>query len=341
MKSQDKTTENSTDAVEQREAIRQALEVIAIEGQGVQGLLDQVNGGFVRAVELIMACPSRVILTGIGKSGIVGQKISATFNSTGTPSFFLHPVEAMHGDLGMVCRQDVVLAISSSGETLELNTLLAGLAQRCAAIIAMTGRRDSPLARLADAVIDVHVDREACPLGLAPTASTTATMVMGDALAVVLLQRKKFKASDFRRNHPGGKLGERLRVAVAEVMLTGDRVPTAFPDDTLSHAIAVLNKKSLGSVVVVDQEQKVLGIITDGDIRRLVAKGGDFREKKPCDCMTPTPKTITPDLLAADALSIMQRHEITVLPVTDQAGRLVAILHLHDLLGKGEFRFLV
>jgi len=327
--------------MEQREAIRQALEVIAIEAQGVQGLLEQVDGGFVRAVELIMACPSRVILTGIGKSGIIGQKISATFNSTGTPSFFLHPVEAMHGDLGMVGRQDVVLAISSSGETQELNTLLAGLAQRCAGIIAMTGRRDSTLARLADAVIDVHVAREACPLGLAPTASTTATMVMGDALAVVLLQRKKFKASDFRRNHPGGKLGERLKVAVAEVMLTGDCVPTAFPVDTLSHAIAVLNKKKLGSVVVVDQEQKVLGIITDGDIRRLVAQQGDFRDKKPCDCMTPTPKTITPDLLAADALSIMQRHEITVLPVTDEAGKLVGILHLHDLLGKGEFRFLV
>lgn len=322
-------------------SIEQAKEVIRIEAEGVLALLTQIGPEFDQAVELIMACPSRVILSGIGKSGIVAQKIAATLNSTGTTSFFLHPVEAMHGDLGIVAPQDVVLAISYSGETTELNALLASLSKRQVAIIAMTGNRQSTMAHFADVTLNVAVPREACPLGLAPTASTTAALAMGDALAVVLLERKQFKESDFRRNHPGGSLGERLKVNVSEVMLTGSHIPKVLRDAPLSEALTVLNNKNLGAVLVVDEKNRVVGILTDGDVRRLVAKGGSLEKGTAADSMTPGPKTIEPKLLAADALSIMQRHEITALPVTDQAGCLVGILHLHDLLGKGEFRFLV
>ena len=318
-----------------------AKEVLKIEAEGIASLLEQIGPEFDRAIKLIMACPSRLIITGIGKSGIVGQKISATMNSTGTPSFFLHPVEAMHGDLGIVDSNDVVLAISYSGETAELTMLLQTLKKRGIKTIALTGNVNSGLAEFADVVLSAAVPREACPLGLAPTASTTAALAMGDALAVVLLDRKQFAASDFRRNHPGGSLGERLLVKVSEVMLTGDLVPavsgtTAFPD-----GVAMLNEKNVGAVLVMNDENRVMGIITDGDIRRLVANGVDFSGLKLTDVMTPKPKTIDADLLAADALSVMQRHEVTLLPVNNKEGELVGVLHLHDLLGKGEFRLLV
>lgn len=322
-------------------SIEQAKEVLRIEAEGIMSLLDQVGPDFDTAVELIMNCPSRVIITGIGKSGIIGQKISATLNSTGTPSFFLHPVEAMHGDLGIVDDRDVVLAISYSGETTELNILLPSLKKRGVALIALTGNPDSSMARLADAVLAVKVPREACPLGLAPTASTTATLAMGDALAVVLLDRKNFMASDFRRNHPGGRLGERLKVRVSEVMLTGDQVPQVTSNRTAFEAIRVLNEKNLGAVLILDETGKMLGILTDGDVRRLISRACKLEDLKAVEVMTPAPKTICEDLLAADALSIMQRHEVTILPVDDRHGRLQGILHLHDLLGKGEFRFLV
>ncbi|MBU2537790.1 MAG: KpsF/GutQ family sugar-phosphate isomerase, partial [Proteobacteria bacterium] len=254
---------------------------------------------------------------------------------------FLHPVEAMHGDLGMVDAQDVILAISYSGETAELSLLLSSLKKRGARIIAMTGNPSSSLALNADAVLKVAVPREACPLGLAPTASTTAALAMGDALAVVLLNLKKFKESDFRRNHPAGSLGERLKVNVAEVMLTGKAVPKVSRDTALPDAITELNAKNLGAVLIM-QEDKIIGILTDGDLRRFISqKGGNLNGLTLEDTITAAPKTITTDLLAADALSIMQRHEITVLPVTDHSGKLAGVLHLQDLLGKGEFRFLV
>ena len=322
-------------------SIALAKEVLKIEAEGVLSLIDRVGTEFEKAIDLIMNCPSRVIITGIGKSGIIGQKIAATLNSTGTASFFLHPVEAMHGDLGIVDPRDVVLAISYSGETAELNTLLTSLKNRGTSIIAMTGGEKSRLACFADAVLDVAVPQEACPLGLAPTASTTATLAMGDALAVVLLDKKQFKKSDFLRNHPGGSLGERLNANVSEVMLTGDLVPRVSGETPLREAIAVLNEKNLGAVLIVSDQAKVTGIVTDGDIRRIITKNEDVDALQATDVMTPGPKTITGDRLAADALSIMQRHEVTILPVEDNDGQLAGILHLHDLLGKGEFRLLV
>ncbi len=318
-----------------------ARQVLAIEAQGILALADRIGPEFERAVDLVLHCPTRVIIAGIGKSGIIGQKIAATLNSTGTSALFLHPVEAMHGDLGIVDSRDVLLAISYSGETLELNRLVTSVRNRGLAVIAMTGKKDSTLARDADVVLDVAVAREACPLGLAPTASTTATLAMGDALAVVLLDRKQFGQEDFRRNHPGGSLGERLKVRVAEVMLTGDRVPATSPQAPLTEALAVLNRANLGAVLVVDERKKVIGILTDGDVRRLLAASRPIAGLTAREAMTGDPKTVRPEQLAADALSIMQRHEITVLPVVDGAGLLAGIIHLHDLLGKGEFRLLV
>jgi len=322
-------------------SLEHAKEVLKIEAEGILSLLDKVGPDFEKAIDLIMACPSRVILAGIGKSGIICQKIAATLNSTGTASFFLHPVEAMHGDLGIVDSRDVVLAISYSGETPELNLLVNSLKNRSVSIIAMTGDPGSTLAKLSDAVLNVAVPREACPLGLAPTASTTAAMAMGDALAVVLLERKQFKECDFRRNHPGGSLGERLKVNVSEVMVTGEHIPMVGKDTSLRRAVSILNAKNLGAVLIIDEKQRVAGIITDGDIRRMVAKEVDLDTQRAVDHMTPTPKTISRELLAADALSIMQDHEITILAVTDADGHLAGLLHLHDLIGKGEFRFMV
>jgi arabinose-5-phosphate isomerase len=321
--------------------IEEAQKVFLIEEQGLAAVRERIGAEFARAVEILFHCPSRVVITGIGKSGIIGQKIAATLNSTGTPSFFLHPVEAMHGDLGMVMPTDVVIAISYSGSTTELNGLLVSLRKRGITIIAMTSGLDSVLAEAAELVLDIGVPMEACPLGLAPTASTTATLAMGDALAVVLLQKKQFRASDFRKNHPGGSLGERLKVKVREVMLTGDDVPLARGEDSAARAIVVLNEKNLGAVLILGEKEKVLGIVTDGDVRRSVALGKDLRNLRATDIMTPDPVSIDASMLAADALSILQKHEITVLPIVKEEGVLNGILHLHDLLGKGEFRFLV
>ncbi|WP_448872211.1 KpsF/GutQ family sugar-phosphate isomerase [Desulfobulbus propionicus] len=318
-----------------------AKEVLSIEAEGIQAVRDNLGEEFEQAVNLIMACPSRLVVTGIGKSGLVGQKISATLNSTGTPSLFLHPVEAMHGDLGMVAATDVVLAISYSGETPELNRLLASIRERSIQIIAICGNTDSTLSRHAAVTLNVAIPREACPLGLAPTTSTTATLAMGDALAVALLNRKHFKAEDFRRNHPGGSLGARLKVAVREVMLAGNKVPQVPMSASLADAVAELNAKNLGAVFVTGKKGALLGIVTDGDIRRMLSARQNFLEVTLAEAMTPHPLAIASDLMAADALSIMQQHEITVLAVISGQGDLVGILHLHDLLGKGEFRFLI
>jgi arabinose-5-phosphate isomerase len=318
-----------------------AKEVLSIEAEGIQAVRDNLGEEFEQAVNLIMACPSRLVVTGIGKSGLVGQKISATLNSTGTPSLFLHPVEAMHGDLGMVAATDVVLAISYSGETPELNRLLASIRERSIQIIAICGNTDSTLSRHAAVTLNVAIPREACPLGLAPTTSTTATLAMGDALAVALLNRKHFKAEDFRRNHPGGSPGARLKVAVREVMLAGNKVPQVPMSASLADAVAELNAKNLGAVFVTGKKGALLGIVTDGDIRRMLSARQNFLEVTLAEAMTPHPLAIASDLMAADALSIMQQHEITVLAVISGQGDLVGILHLHDLLGKGEFRFLI
>lgn len=322
--------------------VDQAKEVLSIEIEGIKAVRERVGAEFEEAVNLIMACPSRLVVTGIGKSGVIGQKISATLNSTGTPSFFLHPVEAMHGDLGMVSPTDVVLAISYSGETAELNTLLSSLRERNAVIIAMTGNTNSTLSAFAKLTLDIGIPKEACPLGLAPTSSTTATLAMGDALAVTLLNKKQFRAEDFRRNHPGGSLGDRLKVAVSEVMLTGEKLPVVAQSANLREAIAELNTKNLGAVMVTEDESSTLcGIITDGDIRRMVSAGAAGGDTGVVDTMTMNPITIAETVMAADALSLMQSREITVLAVVDEAGALLGVLHLHDLLGKGEFRFLI
>lgn len=322
-------------------SIEEAREVLAIEEQGLAAVRERIGAEFDEAVTSILSCPSRLVITGIGKSGIIGQKISATLNSTGTPSFFLHPVEAMHGDLGMVAPSDVVIAISYSGETTELNGLLISLKKRGNRIIAMTGGQESSLARASDIVLDIKVPMEACPLGLAPTASTTATLAMGDALAVVLLRRKQFQAADFRENHPGGSLGDRLKVNVSAVMLKGDAIPRVSMGTTVAEAVTVLNKENLGAVLIVDDAHKVSGIITDGDVRRAVAEGNDQKTVKVDELMTASPVTIPESMQAVDALSIMQQHEITILPIVGAEAELIGILHLHDLLGKGEFRFLV
>jgi len=322
-------------------SIKEAQEVLLIEEQGLAAVRQRIGAEFIKAVELIHDCPSRLIITGIGKSGIIGQKMTATLNSTGTPAFFLHPVEAMHGDLGMVQETDVVLAISYSGETAELNNLLGNLRRRCSSVIAMTGATDSTLALAADVILDISIPKEACSLGLAPTTSTTATLALGDALAVVLMNRNYFQASDFRFNHPAGSLGARLQVRVREVMLTDNQVPQVSDDATIHQAVTELNDKSLGAVIVTKNRDLVDGIVTDGDVRRYIAGDLDLRATAVRDVMTRDPITIFHDKQAVDALNIMQRHEVTVLPVVDDDQKMLGILHLHDLLGKGEFRFLL
>lgn len=321
-------------------SIQEAKQVFEIEEQGLAAVRNRIGSEFQQAVDMIYTCPTRLVITGIGKSGIIGQKISATLNSTGTPSFFLHPVEALHGDLGMVAETDVVVAISYSGETTELIGLLSNLKKRGTSIIAMTGGLASSLARAADVVLNIRVPKEACPLGLAPTASTTATLAMGDALSVVLLNQRKFQASDFRMNHPGGSLGERLKVQVQEVMLTGDSIPVVEDKKSGLEAVQVMNAKNLGAVLVINGKKNVVGIVTDGDVRRLIVEPQGVAGRMVTDIMTKDPLTIESQMQAADALSIMQRHEITVLPIVEE-GELLGVLHLHDLIGKGEFRFLV
>lgn len=321
--------------------IEAAKEVIRIEEQGLAAIRERIGKEFVRAVDAILGSHGRLVITGIGKSGLVGQKISATLNSTGTASFFLHPVEAMHGDLGMVMPDDIVLAISYSGETAELNDLLVSLKERGNTIIAMTSGLQSSLALAADIVLDIKVPKEACPLGLAPTASTTGTLALGDALSVVLLDRKKFQVEDFRQNHPGGSLGQRLKVRVTEVMFTGSDIPMVNEDASASETITALNEKNKGVVLVLSSDGNVLGIVTDGDIRRAVVSEHMMERFTAATLMTENPICIDADRLAADALSIMQKHEITALPVVDGGSRLLGLLHLHNLLGKGEFRFLV
>ena len=318
-----------------------AKEVLSIESEGILAIRDNLGPEFEEAVDIIMGCPSRLVVTGIGKSGLIGQKISATLNSTGTSSFFLHPVEAMHGDLGMVASTDIVIAISYSGETSELNRLLGSLKERNVQIIAISGVLTSSLARQAIVTLNVAIPKEACPLGLAPTTSTTATLAMGDALAVALLNRKQFRAEDFRRNHPGGSLGERLKVAISEVMLCGDRIPVVTTGVSMATAVAELNEKNLGAVFIINGLGVLQGIITDGDIRRMLSLGGGINDITLDQGLTRNPVTIVSSLMAADALSLMQRYEITVLAVVNDQKHLVGILHLHDLLGKGEFRFLI
>jgi arabinose-5-phosphate isomerase len=319
--------------------LKLAKEVLTIEAEGISGLISKIDHNFTQAVEIIFKAAGRLIVTGVGKSGIVARKIVATLNSTGTPALFLHPVEAMHGDLGMISSQDAVLALSNSGETNELNILLPSLKRLGVPLIALTGRTESTLARHSDVVIDVGVPREACPMGLAPTASTTAALAMGDALAIALLTQRGFQASDFRRFHPGGNLGARLSLAIGEVMLTGDKVPRVSPDLKLTAALQEIDQKGFGATLVVDGAGVLQGIFTDGDLRRCLKIYPHIQDKIVAEVMTASPYAIGPESLASQALEFMEQKAITVLPVVDGQQKVLGIIHLHDLLGRGEFRF--
>jgi len=319
--------------------IEEAREVLRIEAEGLMQLIDRIDDSFTAMVERIYSSAGRVVVGGIGKSGIVGRKIVATLNSTGTRSFYLHPVEAMHGDLGMVVPDDIFLALSTSGETDELNALVASIRGIGCTVISFTGSSDSTLAMNSDIVIDVSVAKEACPLGLAPTASSTALLAMGDALAVTLINKKQFTSSDFKRFHPGGALGQRLSSRVADMMLTGESIPRVSINSTMEAAIQVVNSMGLGATLVCNEMDVLAGIITDGDIRRNLVENLDIRGLSVEAVMTRNPKNARPETPAYDALALMEKHEITVLPITMDDGTISGILHLHDILGKGEFRF--
>ncbi len=317
----------------------EAKKVLRIEADGILNLIDRLDHGFEEMVDAVMKSTGRIIISGIGKSGLVGRKITATLNSTGTRALFLHPVEAMHGDLGMVGVDDVFIAMSYSGETEELNLLLTSIRNIGCPIIAMTGGLTSTLAKHSDIVVDVGVEKEACPLGLAPTASTTALLAMGDALAVVLINKRHFKSSDFKKFHPAGALGQRLASSVEDIMDSGPSLPVVTTSTSMEAAISELDHHGLGALIVVDDDQKLSGIITDGDLRRMLAQKDPIFERSLAEAMTPAPLHAFAQTPAFDALNTMEKHEITVLPIVDTDQRVLGILHLHDILGKGAFKF--
>ncbi|HEJ83810.1 MAG TPA: KpsF/GutQ family sugar-phosphate isomerase, partial [Desulfobacteraceae bacterium] len=291
--------------------IDQVKDVLQIEAQGILGLVERVGPEFEEAVQMILTTRGRVILTGMGKAGLVGRKISATLSSTGTPSFFMHPAEAIHGDLGMVTKDDIILSISNSGHTQEINKLLPIIKKMGARIISFTGDLDSPMARISDVVIDVGVEREACPMGLAPTTSTTAALAMGDALAVVLINLRRFNQRDFQRFHPGGSLGERLATRVSEVMFTGDHMPVVTRGSLVGDAVIEMDSKGIGATIVVSDERKVEGILTDGDLRRALIRRKEIHGLRVEEIMTTSPKILTENLTAAEALGLMELYGIT------------------------------
>ncbi|MFH2097943.1 MAG: KpsF/GutQ family sugar-phosphate isomerase [Pseudomonadota bacterium] len=317
----------------------QAKNVLRMEAEGILGLVDKLDHRFTTLVEWICGLRGRVIVAGIGKSGLIGRKMVATLNSTGTRSLFLHPVEAMHGDLGMVGGDDLLMALSNSGETDEQNMLVPVVRSMGCRVVGFTGNPESTLAKTSDLVIDVGVEREACPLGLAPTTSTTALLAMGDALAVVLIEKHRFGQSDFKRFHPGGALGQRLQAPVGQIMLTGDQVPAVTPDTSIQKTMEEMDRLDLGATLVLTSDGRLEGIITDGDLRRFLLSGRSLEGRSAAQVMTPSPKSVTPDSQTSEALNLMERHLITVLPVVEPNGRVLGILHLHDILGKGSVRF--
>lgn len=316
-------------------AIRRGQEVIRIEAEAVAALEHRIGEDFAKAVDMVYHCAGRVVITGVGKSGIVGRKIVATLNSTGTPSLFLHPSDAMHGDLGMVRKEDVVILISKSGDTPELHTLIPMLKRIGVPIIAMFGTPGARLSDSADIVLDVSVKEEACPYDLAPTSSTTATLALGDALSMALLDRRQFTAEDFALYHPGGTLGKRLLLKVGEMMVTGDAVPKVHKDIPIRDAILEMTSKRLGATCVVDSDNTLIGIITDGDLRRLLQRTTDVTHITAGMVMNKHPKKITRDLLAAVALQEMEAHNITQLVIVDVNQHPIGIVHLHELVKAG------
>ncbi|MBU1488016.1 KpsF/GutQ family sugar-phosphate isomerase [bacterium] len=316
--------------------INQAKKVLRIEAEAVRDLADKINENFSKAVDMLYYCQGRVVVTGMGKSGLIGQKIASTLSSTGTPALFLHPAEGIHGDLGMVIQQDVVIALSNSGETEELLRLIPAIKRAGALIVALSGNSSSTLASYADLFLDVSVKEEACPLGLAPTASTTAALAMGDALAVALLSKRGFNKEDFALLHPGGTLGKQLLLKVEDIMHKGEDIPLIEEEAAFTGVVAEISKKGLGVTGVVDREGRLVGIVTDGDIRRLIQDHGEkFFAFSANRAMARNPKTISPSELGVRALSQMERFEITALFVLDQEQKPLGIVHIHDLLKAG------
>lgn len=309
-----------------------AREVLRIEAREVEAVAQRLDDSFQRAVELILQCRGRVVVSGIGKSGHIANKIAATLASTGTPAFFMHSAEAVHGDLGMITADDIVLMLSNSGEGSELLTIVPFLRRMGAKLISMTGNTDSTLAKEADVHLDASVMQEACPLGLAPTASTTAALALGDALAVVLLDARGFSEEDFARSHPGGVLGRRLLVHVDDIMRTGEAIPQVLQTASFSAALLEMTRKGLGMTAVTDATGHPVGILTDGDLRRLFEKTMDFNTATIADTMRPSPRTIAAGRLAVEAVEVMEEFKINGLLVVDMTGKLVGALNMHDLL---------
>jgi arabinose-5-phosphate isomerase len=311
--------------------LEQARRVIGIERDAVAGLLDRLDSSFADAVELVYNCTGRVIVSGVGKSGIVGRKIAATLTSTGTPSIFVHPVDFMHGDMGLVSREDVFLAVSKSGETAELEQMLHHFKRLGIRVIALTGKRESMLSSLSDVVLDAGVAQEACPHDLAPTASSTAAMALGDALAVALLVSREFKAEDFARLHPAGALGRRLLLRVREVMVKDGDIGSVGLDANMKDVLLELVAKR-GICAVVEPGGRLAGVVTDGDFKRLIGRDADFIATPVAEVMNTTPKSIHPDKLCVEAVEMMESHRIISMPVVDEDNRIVGMLHLHDLM---------
>jgi arabinose-5-phosphate isomerase len=322
-------------AVDDEQLLASARRALSIEARALETLTPRLGPAFAQACRICLECRGRVVVTGMGKSGHIARKVAATLASTGTPAFFLHPAEAGHGDLGMITRQDAVLALSNSGETPELVLLLPHLKRLAVPLIVMSGRTDSTLARAANVTLDVGVPEEACPLNLAPTASTTATLAMGDALAVAVLEARGFTRADFARSHPGGALGRKLLLHVEDLMRTGDAIPRIAADAPLSAGLLEMSRKGLGMTVVVDAGQRILGVFTDGDLRRALDRQIDVHATVMSTVMTAGGRTIGPRELAAAAVHLMEVHRITALPVVDTHGRLVGALNIHDLMRAG------
>ncbi len=320
----------------EKDLIDTAKRVLQTEAEAVLALRDRLDESFLRAVQTIYESKGRVVVTGMGKSGLVAKKIAATLASTGTPAFFLHPAEASHGDLGMVTSKDIIIALSNSGETKEIIELIPFLKRFNLTLISLTGNPNSTLAKASDISLDVSVKEEACHINMIPTASTTATMAMGDALAVALLSKRGFQERDFAFLHPGGAIGKRLFIKVADLMHRGDAIPIVSPNSTITQAVVEISSKRLGIAVITDDSWKILGIITDGDVRRGIEKWGkDFFEMNVGEIMTRTPKTISEEELAVKALGLMEQNSITTLVVPDSNYCVKGIIHLHDILKQG------
>ncbi len=315
-----------------------ARQVLQIEIEGITAVMERLDERFEKCVGMLYALRGRIIITGVGKSGVIGRKIAATLTSTGSPAIFVHPVEGLHGDVGIVTRDDALIAISNSGETPEITSLIATVRLRGTKVIALTGRPASTLSRVSDLVLDCHVPREACPLNMAPTASTTATLSVGDALAVALMVRRGFREEDFLRHHPAGTLGERLKLKVRDIMLDRRAVPEVHEDATIPEIVSSINDQNLGFTLVTGNDC-ALGIITDGDLRRALPADDSIYSRRARDLMTRNPLAISQERTAAEALEIMERKLISALAVLDDQGKLVGIIHLHDLLGRGQIVF--